>query len=168
MKGPLLGLGAVFVLGLLAAGVFAFGGFRNEEAKAALETGDYDAFVTAAENAQKERLPSEDQFNAMVERHAAMQSHREAVEAAINAGDYAAWKEAMENKPKGQAAEDVITEENFPTFVKMHEARQSGDVETADALAKELGINGRGFGMGKGSSRGRGPGDRGGCPMNGE
>lgn len=163
-KGPLLGLGAVFLLGLLAAGVFAFGGFgRNAEAKAAIEAGDYDGFVAAVESRQKDRMPTEDQFNAMSEQHKAMQSHRQAVEAAIDAGDYAAWKAAMDNKLKGQSAEDVITEENFPTFVKMHEAKESGDLETAKALAEELGLDGIGFG--RGSGMGRGHGNRGGCPM---
>lgn len=66
----------------------------------------------------------------------------EAVQAALDAGDYSAWKEALPE----WAAEmfgDVISENNFDTFVQMHELRQAGNEEAADALREDLGLPAR-------------------------
>jgi len=71
------------------------------------------------------------------ERHAAM-------EEAFDNLDYEAWINLMDGK--GRVTE-VITEENFETFAKIHEARENDDLETANALRAELGLgqkNGQG------------------------
>jgi len=80
---------------------------------------------------------------------------RTAIEAALEAGDYDAWKELMGGK--GRVSE-VVTEENFTTFVAMHEAVENGDFEKAKELRKELGLgwrqqDGQGFQRGMGMMR---------------
>jgi len=132
------------ILVVLVGSAFAFFG-RNEAAREAMEAGNYQGW----KNAITAEL-TEERFNQMRNRHQEMLEHREAVEAAIEAGDYNAWKQAMEDDPRGRIA-DVITEENFDTFVQMHNARMEGDHETANALAEELGLN---CGIGNGIRRG--------------
>ena len=62
---------------------------------------------------------------------------------------YDAWKQAVSDSPRGERIAELITEENFNTFVAMYNARQSGDFETAHELAEELGLNlNRGFSKG--------------------
>jgi hypothetical protein len=164
-KTPMIAISALVVL-VLAAGVYAFAGMgKNSDAQAAMDSGNYQAFVSAVESAKKANIPTEAQFNTMVEHHKAMQEFQSAVETAIDNNDYAAWKAAMENRPQPKAIEDLITTENFPTYVKMQNALKDGDVKTAQTLADELGISpgmGSGFGkgQGRGESMGRGKGMR--------
>ncbi len=82
----------------------------------------------------------------------------EAVEKAMEDGDYEAWKEL--HGGRGRIA-SVVNEDNFDTFVAMHEAMESGDTEKAAELREELGLNAsghRGGGRG-GMHRGMGAGD---------
>jgi len=129
----------------------------------ALETGDYETWKEAIT-----ATLTEENFNMLVERHKEMseerefmKEHNEDVETAIEANDYAAWKAAMEsteavesaerpriNKENAEANEsikwqkitEIITQENFDTYVKLYEARKSGDFETAQQLSEELGL----------------------------
>jgi hypothetical protein len=60
--------------------------------------------------------------------------------------DYEAWKYLMKEDGRSSKAFELVTEENFETFVKAHEAAMSGDYETAIALRNEIGLNqGKGY-----------------------
>jgi hypothetical protein len=63
------------------------------------------------------------------------------MEAAFDAYDYATWKDLMEESGHAGRVLDVVTEENFNTFVDAHNAAEEGDFETANALRAELGLN---------------------------
>jgi hypothetical protein len=87
----------------------------------------------------------------------------ETLEAAMEDGDYATWLETMDGRGR---ITQVVTEENFDTFVDMHEAMEEGDYDRAQELRKELGLgvrpqDGTGF-RGEGQGRGMGHGMRGG------
>ena len=79
------------------------------------------------------------------------QMHAE-VEKAIEANDYAAFR-AIHEKYGMAGMMQGITEANFPTFVAMHEAMQTGDYAKATQLHQELGLGANG------------PQGTGGCPM---
>jgi hypothetical protein len=89
----------------------------------------------------------------------------EAVENAIENGNYKAWAELMDGRGR---ITQVVTEENFDTFVKMHEAMEDGDYEKAAEYRKELGLGQRlqdgtgyrGNGQHKGWGKGMGMGTR--------
>ncbi|MBU1976264.1 MAG: hypothetical protein KKG59_07720 [Nanoarchaeota archaeon] len=175
MKAIMLGILAVFVVGMVAAGTYAFGGngFRGNDAmKDALETGDYDAFIDSVETGDKPFMAqhmTEERFN---ERVLQYQVHEE-IRAAVEADDYEAWSEAMAKLERAHPMAEQITEENWDTFVEMHNARMDQDFETANALADELGfepgqhkgMRSKGMlGMGDGMQKGIGRSD-GGCRM---
>ncbi len=64
---------------------------------------------------------------------------------AFEAGDYAVWKDLMEQSGAHGRVMDVVTEENFNTFVEAHNAALAGDMELAASLRSELGLgNGQG------------------------
>jgi len=68
----------------------------------------------------------------------------EAMTAAFEKGDYQAWTELMGDRGR---VRDVVTEENFGRFAEMHQLRQDGKLEEADAIRAELGLgqqNGQG------------------------
>ncbi|MBP9749917.1 MAG: hypothetical protein KBD21_04255 [Candidatus Pacebacteria bacterium] len=80
----------------------------------------------------------------------------EAMEEAMKAGDYDAWKELHGNRGR---ISQVVTEENFDTFVAMHEAMEAGDTAKAQELRTELGLGVRSQdGMGNRGGMGRGQG----------
>lgn len=90
------------------------------------------------------------------ERHEAMQN-------AFESEDYDAWYALMTEDGRHPRVVDVVTESNFETFVQVHDAGKSGDLETASALRAELGLNnghgpkdGTGFGKGRGNAMGQG------------
>ena len=169
-KAQILGIFAVLLVGLIAVGAFAspFGGKRkgggmlysNDAAKTALETGDYDAFVSAMEEqGQSGRFAelTEEQFNEMVERSrqreeqiAAMQEARDAIHNALESGDYDAWYAAVITIEPVPDLAEKITRENFDTYVMLHEAKEGKDWETAKGLAEELGLERPGLGIGGG------------------
>lgn len=128
------------VVGIVAvSGVSAFGLMQNEEAKQALEAGDYDGFIQAVTTERSERFAEKmtvERFEKMQEMHAGKQD----IQQALEDGDYQAWVEARESMPRPPGLVGIVTEENFDTFVAMHEAKQSGDLETARELAEELGL----------------------------
>ena len=153
-----IALFAVAACVLMLGSAYAFGGLvqGNEAMQQALQNNNYEAFLNAGCERVNERM-TEERFGQMAERF----SSKQAVRGAIENSDFDAWVEAVESKP---GITDIVTEENFETFVAMHEARQSGDLETAKQLAEELGIPamqgkgfGRGFGQRKGGMHSRGP-----------
>lgn len=81
------------------------------------------------------------------------EERHEAMEQAFENSDYEAWKALMEENSRGRVL-DVINEDNFPTFVKIHELREEGKYEEANQLRAELGLNLRN-GEGKGDRHGR-------------
>jgi len=125
------------IIGVIAtAGVaFAFGGgfFGNENKeaiRAAIESNDYDAWKEAMG-----KTLTEERFNRLVEMH----EKREAVTQALKNGDYETWKQAVENLERPRITE-LITEENFDTFIQLYEAKMSGDYETVKELSEEIGF----------------------------
>ncbi|MFA6319600.1 MAG: hypothetical protein WCX66_01605 [archaeon] len=78
------------------------------------------------------------------------EDRHEAMEQAINNKDYATWLELMTNEGRAQRVTQVVTKENFETFVQMHNAQLANDLETAQKLRTELGLgakNGAGRNM---------------------
>jgi len=154
MNKKILGIGILFLL--LAAGtVMAFRGdfagamnaFDSDEMqqmKTAIENGDYETWKTL----QEQNL-TEENFNAIRERtqqriqnREEMQLMQEEIQTAIENQDYTAWKALMEenNNPRNTMMLSVITEDNFSLFSEMHNAMQSGDIETAKTISEELGL----------------------------
>jgi hypothetical protein len=130
-------------------GTFApiIGSENTEAIENAIEANDYDAW----KEAMIETL-TEERFNELVEMNkkmTEMNKNREALNTALENGDYESWKTAMENLENPRITE-LITEENFDIYVKLHEAQISGDFETAKQLSEELGIENYGGGRGSG------------------
>lgn len=153
-----IGIAAVILVGLVAVGAIAFGGFGkcfgNEEAKAALEAGDFAAWKEAVgkELTQEKFEKHQQRYMQMGEKREAM----EAVHAALEAEDYEAWKTAIADIEEKMSLSEKITEENFGTLVELYKAKQDGDFEKVQELKEELGIEGpMGFGNGKCPGKGR-------------
>lgn len=171
MKGK-LGVLALLLVGIVAVSAIAMPFGRSDDSvRNAIEAGDYAAWQEAVE-AQHQQMMSEmteEKFNEMVEKHAAMDekradASREALQTAIEALDYDAWKEAVGDRPIAE----TITEDNFSTFVAMHDALQDHDFETAKQLGDELGIEGPEMRGGRGMpGQGMHDGMRGGPRMHG-
>ena len=149
-KVAMFGILGLLLVSLVASG-FAFSGkgLGNEAAREALKAGDYATWKEAM-NAEL----TEERFNQMVERHQMKQERMAEMEQAMEQG-YEAWKQAVSDSPRGVHITGVITEDNFDTFVEIHEARKSGDIETAKELAEELGLErpAKGYGFGKSGMR---------------
>lgn len=86
----------------------------------------------------------------------------EQMEAAIEAGDYDAWVQIRQdnNLPMTGRMFQTINKDNFDKYVAMHDAMESGDTATADAIRTELGLGlgtkqGRGTGAGLGTGAGQ-------------
>lgn len=155
----ILGLGilALFVVGIFAAGAFAlpeetkdkmFG--KDSKIRTALGAKDYDSWKAAITS----KLTKE-KFDAAIKKHQDRFTQKAEMDSAIAQG-YTAWAKLVENKPIAK----IITADNFDKFVKMHNAKTSGDYETAKTIADELGFkpgmglgNGQGKGMHKGSQQ---------------
>lgn len=142
---------ALFAIGLIVTtgAVSAFGGFGNmnadkEDIRDAIESGDFESW--------RNLIANEERFEQMRAKHQERAANHEAVRDALEAEDYEA---VIAAQPENCPMADKITEENFDTFIAMHEAKQDGDFETAKELAQELGFEGKarmGFG-GKGFHR---------------
>jgi len=142
-----IGFVALMVCLVTASGAYAFGGLQeNEAAKNALENKDFEAF--------KEAMTSgitEERFEQIAERFGS----KTVIQQALEEGNYEAWVAEIESRPK---ITDKITEKNFEDFATMHKAKQEGNFETAQEIAKELGLdqfqhrfrNSPHFGKGKG------------------
>lgn len=115
---------------------------NREAVHDAIENEDYDAFLEAIEDAGKRNVDdmTEEKFQQIVTRHNAHEAARDAIEA----GNYDAWVDAVSQLPHGADIADVVTEDEFPTLLEIHEAKQNGDRETARELAEEIGLPKRG------------------------
>ncbi|PIR76450.1 MAG: hypothetical protein COU32_02055 [Candidatus Magasanikbacteria bacterium CG10_big_fil_rev_8_21_14_0_10_42_10] len=126
---------------------------------AALEAGDYQAFLNAhGTDSNIASRMSEIQFNDMVAHRQERDTRREAVDTAIDNRDYPGFVEAV-----GPDAPfiDQINETNFAQFAEMHDLMKAGDWQGAKTIADELGIPagshvGRGEGQGMMKKGGRG------------
>lgn len=166
----IIGAGLASAVGVSAFGgdMMGFGGgnFDPEEREAlnsALESGDYNTWSEIA-STQCANAVTEDRFNEMVERHTENMERHDAVEDILAKNDFEAWSdfisESDDDWGRGRLSE-VVTEENFPTFVAMHEAIEKGDVVRVQELRGQLGLetplrDGTGFGNKGAQRRGQG------------
>ena len=138
-----LAIGVLATTGTALASGFNFAGgeaMDNTAINEAIDSNDYDAWKTAMLERFTNTLTQE-RFEQLVEKHQEMN----AIDDALESGDYAAWKAAVEKFQN--RITDVITQDNFPKYVQMRNAEQSGDFETANQLREELGLS-NGYGMG--------------------
>lgn len=110
----------------------------------------------AIQKAQDIRTTAETQSKAVLDAagvsenalHKAMgayhQKHRTALDAALDANDYEAFKGLVAGTPMASS----LTPDVFAKLVKIHSLEKSGDRAGAQALRKELGATGFGFGPG--------------------
>lgn len=70
----------------------------------------------------------------------------EAMEKAFESNDYASWRNLMGDK----GATRVVNQENFAKFAEMHELREDGKIDEANAIRTQLGL-GQGGGKGQGT-----------------
>jgi len=89
------------------------------------------------------------------------EDRHEAMEDAFDNLDYDAWVVLMTASGRHPRVLDVVTEDNFVTFVEAHDAMEDGDFDRAAELRADLGLNngmgpknGTGFGGGKGMKQG--------------
>jgi len=78
----------------------------------------------------------------------------EAMIKAFENKDYQAWQELM----SGRGITQRINEQNFAQFAEAHQLAQQGNVEEAQKIRAELGLNqqnGTGAGQGQGMKHGR-------------
>lgn len=164
-KTAIFGFVALFVIGLVATGAYAFGerALGNDDLRIAMENGDYDAYIQAFDQNDRGFMRhqlTEEEFNERLNRQDLGAEHRAVVEEALASGDYDAWLVAMEDAPRGNQFASLVTEDNFDEFIQIHEARESGDFDLAAELAQELGIepgqHGKRGGMGSGQHDGLG------------
>jgi hypothetical protein len=156
------GIFALLIVSLVGS-VFAFNGngFRNEAVSDAIETDDYSAWKEAKmDGLTQERFDEvKERHGQRSERFEQREQRREEMDAAIEEG-YDAFVELTADTFQGEKLLGIVTEENFETFVAMHNARQDGDYDLVKELADELGFEpprndfgnhqmGQGKGMGK-------------------
>jgi len=84
--------------------------------------------------------------------------HEEMTQAFAN-NDYNAWKTLMEQNANKGRVMDIVTEDNFSTFVTAHNLAAEGKIEEAKALRAEIGL-GLKNGTGQGSRNGTGQGQK--------
>ena len=63
------------------------------------------------------------------------------IQQAIEQRDYIAWYGIMVEDGRMSKVTRVVTEQNFEVFAKAYEAGKAGDVEAAQELRAELGLN---------------------------
>ncbi len=82
-------------------------------------------------------------------------------ESAIESSNYQSWQTAMEGV-EADCNNVIDSEEDFAKLVQMHQARESGDRETADAIRKDLVMPEKGIGNGErnGERKGGGNGEQ--------
>lgn len=83
---------------------------------------------------------TEERFQKLADHHTAMREKHEAVASALEAEDYSAWVEAMSADGREPQILEYVTEDTFGTFVELHEAHESGDMEKVMDLSEELGF----------------------------
>jgi flagellar motor component MotA len=109
---------------------------QHEDVKAAIESGDYEAFKTATKDAPIDIQLSEEQFNNLQEVHTLKES-----------GDYEAARALAEElglpkigKRAGKAFHEKLTDDQKEVMQEAHELMKSGDKDGAKALIEEAGI----------------------------
>lgn len=143
-KSIMFGTMALVLIGLVASGAFAspLGDYGkrmahgSEAIKDALKDGDYDAYLNALEETDRGPM-DEETFDERSARFQEMEEKRAEVTAAIESGDYETWLSVIEGSPMKDRLTDVITEDNFDTFVELHEANTDGDYETSKNVTND-------------------------------
>jgi hypothetical protein len=134
--------------------IMPFGNFRgerldsNDSVRNAIENNDYDAYMAAIEaefDEFKEQM-TKDKFEEIVNfqknmtlNKESMQKSMENIKDAIESDDYEAWAAAVNNTPERRLL-DVITKDNFSTYLDMHKALESGNFSQAKELSDSLGL----------------------------
>tara|TARA_Y100000310_G_C20699139_1_gene828042 strand:- start:5816 stop:6571 length:756 start_codon:yes stop_codon:yes gene_type:complete len=113
-------------------------GIDLTEIKDALEANDYEAFVSAL--SEIDQRAAEKMSEGIFERVVNNYEDMEAVHDAIETGEYSDWVDAMNELPGGEALVEVITEDEWESFKEFHDAKESGDMETAEIIAEEIGL----------------------------
>ena len=72
----------------------------------------------------------------------------------FDGNDFAAWRDLKLSEGKARGVLRVVDEDNFHLFVEAHEAGLAGDVDRANALRAELGLN-DGLGPKNGAGHGK-------------
>ena len=127
---------ALLIISMVAAGAYAmgFGGkglgmlSDNGAVISALKSGDYNAYTAAIESATKAKVPTQAQFNSLLEKYkqeAPTIEARQKAEQAIQNNDYTAWSAAMNALLDSQRAQ--INQQNFDSIVKMHQQMQGNN-----------------------------------------
>jgi hypothetical protein len=136
---------------------------KMDAVNAALEAGDYNAWVTA-EKAMNENSPmlskvTSENFSDYVKQYkqreadmATRKAKADAVNAALEAGDYNAWVTAEKAVNENSPILSKITADNFSKYSEAYKLRKQ-----ADSILTELGVNDHGDkGFGPGGMRGEG------------
>lgn len=140
-----------------------------EEMKAAIESGDYNAFAEVAPEQMLEQINA-DNFGRFVEMHEHLEAakaiadelglkkmghmkdkmkgkmkghimkNKGEIRAAVEAGGYDAWVELHTQGDHDPKILEFINEENFYLLGELHEAIQNQDFETAKEIKDELGM----------------------------
>lgn len=166
-KAPIIGIFAILLVGLISSTAFAmpFGEDKNleeNELKTALLNSDYEAYLEAFEESDRPffiHQMSEEQFLKKAQNFQSMQENKESISNAMDEG-YDEWvivieeitnSEETPEKMQEKILEitDIITEENFDTFIAMHDAMEEKDFETVKELSEELGLERPHHRMGK-------------------
>jgi len=115
------------------------------------------------------KLTQEERQEKIKEKKEGMEAHRVAMDAIMEAGDYDAWAAAIvEKHPDGERM-DLVTEENFPRLIEMHNLMNEGraKIQEAMVIGEELGLPNHMDKMKKGLKRGmhKERGEKGECPF---
>ena len=142
-----LAVGILATLAISSLGAAsAFASDTDEEMRAdltavhaALDAGDYDAFVEALSeiDVRAAAQMSEEAFAIILERYEQKQEVHEIIET----GTYEEWVDAMSEVRGGVALVEVISEDEWEMFQALHEARAAGDFDTVKELAAEIGLD---------------------------
>ena len=93
----------------------------HDAVEAAIEAGDYDAFLEVAPEKMLEKI-DEDKFNEMIERHAEMEAHQAELEAVVAANDFESFVALMEeHKVEMEARMEENGEMKFGNWERFEE-----------------------------------------------
>ena len=137
---------------------------KMDAVKTALDSGDYNAWVTAVKamdaNSPILQKVTADNFKDYVAQNktkeadmAAQKTKMEAVKTALDSGDYSAWVTAVKAMDANSPLLTKITSDNFSQYVQANQLRQQ-----ADTILKTLGVD-QGEMGGPGGMHGGRPGD---------
>lgn len=117
------------------------GGERHEEVKAAVEAGDYEAFVAAIAEAPFADEVDEAFFAQLMEAHALREAgDTEEAKAIMQELGIKPHKHRGERSEAFRAQIEELTDEQRAQFEEARELRQAGDHEGARAIIESLGI----------------------------